>query len=83
MHEHADINRTLDEMLVNLALIVLRVSKPDVTRTPEARHALVLSVNKFLQCAARSTDPRVHWLKNELEESLRPPLRLVMGGLSI
>jgi len=78
MDDYADINRTLDEVLVNLALIVLRVSKPDVTKTPEARHALVLSVKKFSQCATHSTDPRVQWLKNELEETLRPPLRLVM-----
>jgi hypothetical protein len=79
MDEDADIDRALDEMLVNLALIVLRLSEPDVTRTPEARHALVLSVHQFSRCAERSGDPRVRQLKKQLEEALKPPLRLVVG----
>jgi hypothetical protein len=37
MNRLQTIDVALDEMLVNLAAIVLRLSKPDVTRTPEAR----------------------------------------------
>jgi len=77
MAELATIDVALDEMLVNLAAIVLRLSKPDVTRTPEARHALAQSVHQYAVCAARSTDPRVHELKSQLEETLKPPLRIV------
>ena len=37
MGKLATIDVALDEMLVNLAAIVLRLSKPEMTRTPEAR----------------------------------------------
>ena len=77
MRNLATIDSALDEMLVNLAAIVLRLSKPDVTRTPEARHALAQSVHQYAVCAARSTDPRVHDLKSQLEETLKPSLRIV------
>jgi hypothetical protein len=77
MNELARIDRALDEMLVRLGEMVLRLSDPDVTRTPEERHALVLSVNQFAACAARSDDPRVHQLRIELEATLKPRLRLV------
>jgi hypothetical protein len=77
MNELARIDRALDEMLVRLGEMVLRLSHPDVTRTPEERHALVLSVNQYAACAARSDDPRVHQLRIELEDALRPRLRLV------
>jgi hypothetical protein len=73
----ATIDVALDEMLVNLAAIVLRLSKPDVTRTPEARRALAQSVHQYSVCAARSTDPRVHELKSQLEETLKPTLRII------
>ena len=56
MSELGTIDSTLDEILVNLAGLVLRLSKPDLTRTPEARHALVQSVHQYSVCAARSTD---------------------------
>jgi hypothetical protein len=79
MNELAKIDRALDEMLVRLGAIVLRLSHPDVTRTPEERHALVLSVNQFAACAARSDDPRVHQLKIDLEATLKPQLRLVVA----
>ena len=77
MGKLATIDMALDEMLVNLAAIVLRLSKPEMTRTPEARRALMQSVHQYAVCAARSTDPRVHELKSELEKTLRPSLRIV------
>ena len=77
MNEFVRINRALDEMLVQLGGMVLRLSSPEVTRTAEERHALALSVNQYAVCAAHSDDPRVLKLKAELEETLRPRLRLV------
>ncbi|WP_275194959.1 hypothetical protein [Bradyrhizobium sp. CSA207] len=77
MRELGTIDVALDEMLVNLAAIVLRLSKPEVTRTAEARHALAQSVHQYAVCARRSTDPRVHELKTQLEETLKPALRIV------
>jgi hypothetical protein len=77
MGKLATIDVALDEMLVNLAAIVLRLSKPELTRTPEARNALAQSVHQYAVCAARSTDPRVHELKSQLEETLKPSLRVV------
>jgi len=77
MGKLATIDVALDEMLVNLAAIVLRLSKPEVTRTPEARRALAQSVHQYAVCAARSNDPRVHELKLQLDETLKPKLRVV------
>jgi hypothetical protein len=77
MRNLATIDVALDEMLVNLAAIVLRLSKPEMTRTPEARRALTQSVHQYAVCAARSTDPRVHELKLELEKTVKPSLRIV------
>jgi hypothetical protein len=48
-----------------------------MTRTPEARRALAQSVRQYAVCAARSTDPRVHELKSQLEGTLKPNLRIV------
>lgn len=73
----ATIDRALDEMLVNLAAIVLRLSRPELTRTPEARRALAQSVHQFTMCAAHSTDPRVQDLKLQLQETLKPSVRIV------
>lgn len=84
MRNLATIDVALDEMLVNLAAIVLRLSKPDLTRTPEARRALAQSVHQYAVCAARSTDPRVHELKSQLEATLKPSLRIVaIGGAKV
>ena len=83
MNEFVRINRALDEMLVQLGGMVLRLSSPEVTRTAEERHALALSVNQYAVCAARSDDPRVLKLKAELEETLRPRLRLVASRLIV
>jgi hypothetical protein len=77
MNEIARIDRALDELLVQLGGMVLRLSAPEVTRTPEERCALAKSVNQYAVCAARSEDPRVQKLKCELEATLRPRLRLV------
>ncbi|MDA9422978.1 MULTISPECIES: hypothetical protein [Bradyrhizobium] len=77
MRNPGTIDVALDEMLVNLAAIVLRLSKPELTRTPEARRALAQSVHQYAACAARSSDPRVHELKTQLEETLRSNLRIV------
>ncbi|MBB4366578.1 hypothetical protein GGD65_007651 [Bradyrhizobium sp. CIR18] len=71
------IDVALDEMLVNLAAIVRRLARPEVTRTPEARRALAQSVHQYAVCAKRSSDPRVHELKSQLEETLKPSLRIV------
>lgn len=86
MRNLATIDVALDEMLVNLAAIVLRLSKPELTRTPEARRALAQSVHQYAVCAARSRDPRVHQLKTQLEqtlqleETLKPHLRIVASN---
>jgi len=77
MDQFAGMDRALDEMLVQLGGMVLRLSSPEVTRTPEERHALARSVHQYSVCAARSDDPRVHQLKVELEETIRPHLHLV------
>jgi hypothetical protein len=74
-----ELDRNIDEVLVNLGTMVLRLSSPQVTRTREERQALVRSVNQFSKCAHRSTDPRVQELAQQLEGSLRPPLRLVVN----
>jgi hypothetical protein len=77
MNKLGTIDVALDEMLVNLAALVLRLSKPEMTRTPEARRALAQSVHQYAVCASRSADPRVHRLKTQLEETLKPGLRIV------
>lgn len=77
MGEVTRMRQALDEMLVHLGAMVLRLSSPEVTRTPEERHALACSVNQYAVCAAHSGDPRVQRLKAELEEKIKPRLRLV------
>jgi hypothetical protein len=77
MDQFARMDRALDEVLVQLGGVVLRLSSPEVTRTAEERHALKRSVNQYAICAAHSDDPRVHQLKSELEETIKPQLRLV------
>jgi hypothetical protein len=77
MDQIARVNRALDDMLVQLGEMVLRLSSPQLTRTPDERRALARSVNQYAVCAASSADPRVHRLKTELEATIRPHLRLV------
>nr|WP_172980422.1 hypothetical protein [Tardiphaga sp. P9-11] len=77
MEQIAKIDKALDELLVGLGQMVLRLSSPQVTHTFEEREALARSVNQFSTCAARSNDPRVLKLAEELQETLKPRLRLV------
>jgi hypothetical protein len=77
MKEVAGIDQAIDELLVQLGGIVLRLSSPEVTKRPDERRALARSVNQFSVCAARSGDPRVQELKVDLEAALKPGLRLV------
>jgi hypothetical protein len=48
-----------------------------VTRTADEHRALAQSVRQYARCADKSADPRVHELRNELEEKVKPGLRLV------
>jgi hypothetical protein len=59
----------LDEMLVKLGEMVLRLPSPEVTKSGEERHALARSVRQYAVCAATSDDPRVLRLKAELEDA--------------
>jgi hypothetical protein len=77
MNELATIDQAIDEILVQLGGIVLRLSSPQVTKSGEERHALARSVHQFSICATHSSDPRVQRLKAELDETLKPRLRLV------
>ena len=77
MKELAGIDRAIDELLVQLGGIVLRLSSPQVTKSRDERRALARSVNQYSVCAARSADPRVQALKVDLEETIKPRLALV------
>jgi hypothetical protein len=77
MRELAGIDRAIDELLVQLGGIVLRLSSPQVTKSRDERRALARSVNQYSVCAARSADPRVQALKVDLEATIKPRLRLV------
>ena len=77
MEKLAGIDRAIDELLVQLGGIVLRLSSPQVTKSLDERRALARSVNQYSVCAARSADPRVHALKVDLEATIKPRLRLV------
>ncbi len=57
MGEVTRMQQTLDEMLVQLGAMVLRLSDPEVTRTPEERHASC-SVNQYALCGTFA-DPHV------------------------
>jgi hypothetical protein len=77
MEQIARIDTALDELLVNLGGMVLRLAHPQVTRTHDEHMALARSVNQFAACAARSRDPRVQKLNEDLKATLKPRLRLV------
>ncbi|WP_291688510.1 hypothetical protein [Bradyrhizobium sp.] len=77
MEDLAKIDRVLDELLVSVGGLVLRLASPQVSRTIEERQALARSVKQFSACARRSTDPRVQQINDDLVETLRPRLRLV------
>jgi hypothetical protein len=77
MTEFAEIDRAIDGVLVQLGQMVLRLSNTHVATNAAERQALARSVNQFSVCAANSGDTRVQALKAELEETLKPRLRLV------
>jgi hypothetical protein len=77
MNGVAKLDRALDEALVSLGAIVLRLADPKVTRTTAERRALARSVRQYGLCADRSADPRVHRLRAELDETVKPKLKLV------
>lgn len=77
MDEIAKIDQALDELLVNLGGMVLRLSDPTVTRTEDEREALARSVAQYSICADHSNDLRVQRLGAELEDVLKPKLKLV------
>ena len=71
------IDGIIDELLVQLGEMVKRLSHPQVTRSRDEREALMRSVRQFAVCAANSRDPRVLRLAEDLEQTLKPRLRLV------
>lgn len=79
MDEMAKIDHILDELLVSVDEMVLRLSHPTVTKTSDEREALARSVARYSVCASRSAEPRVHKLKAELEDDLKRRLRLVVS----
>lgn len=78
MMEHIrGIESALDELLVGLGQMVLRLADPAITRSPDERAALARSVHRYVSCSARSADPRVAALAKQLQHALAPRLRLV------
>jgi hypothetical protein len=77
MDDVTKIDKALDEVLVHLGGMVLKLSSPQVTKTRDEHQALARSVHQYSVCAVKSSDPRVQKLKTELEQTLRPRLRLV------
>ena len=77
MNDVAKIDQALDEALVHLGAIVLRLTNPAITRTSAERRALALSVHEYARFADRSINPRVHQLRYQLEETIKPQLRLI------
>jgi hypothetical protein len=71
------IDGIIDELLVQLGQMVVRLSHPQVTRSGDERVALARSVHQFAVCAASSKDPRVHQLAEQLDDIIKPRLRLV------
>jgi hypothetical protein len=80
----ANIDRALDELLLNLGGMVLRLAR--LTTTDGEQQALSRSVAQFSTCALASKDARVRTLAAQLEATLlpaptavRPQLRLVVS----
>jgi hypothetical protein len=71
------LDRNIDEVLLNLGAMVLRLSSPQLTRSREEHQALAQSVNQFALCALQSRDPRVREMADRLRDTLKPRLRLV------
>jgi hypothetical protein len=70
----AKIDSTLDEALLRLGAVVMRLADPALTRTAAEHRALAGSVRQFALCADRSADPRVRALRTELERRIKPTL---------
>jgi len=89
IEEIGKIDQALDELLVNLGGMVLRLASPEITRTKEERQALARSVHQFSSCAQTSKDARVRALAVRLETVMhtnqapdaasRPHLQLVVS----
>jgi hypothetical protein len=83
--EIAKIDKALDELLVSLGGMVLRLAK--VTKTDAETQALARSVDQFSTCALSSKDGRVLTLAAQLEAARaaalpapsKPRLRLVVS----
>jgi hypothetical protein len=83
--EIAKIDKALDELLVSLGGMVLRLAK--VTKTDAETQALARSVDQFSTCALSSKDGRVLTLAAQLEAAraaalpapAKPRLRLVVS----
>lgn len=81
----AKIDRALDELLLNLGGMVLRLA-PLITTDGEQK-AMARSVAQFSTCALSSSDARVRTLAAQIEAALlpkqivrpRPRLRLVVS----
>jgi len=71
------IDEIIDEWLVQLGRVVMRLSDPQITRSAGEREALARSVHQYAVCAATSKDPRVIRLAQQLDDTLKPRLRLV------
>lgn len=85
MDEIAKIDKALDELLVNLGGMVLRLAK--LSTNDAETQALARSVDQFSTCALSSKDGRVLRLAAELEAArlaacaapAKPRLRLVVS----
>jgi hypothetical protein len=81
----ANIDRAIDDLLLNLGGMVLRLAR--LTTTDDERKALARSVAQFTTCALSSNDARVRTLAVQLEATVlpkpgtpaRPLLRLVVS----
>ena len=79
MQEVARIDRAIDKLLVQLGEMVLRLSSPQVTKRDLTSGARWCVRSISIRSAQRiPDDPRVHELKAELDETIRPRLRLVV-----
>lgn len=71
MQDHiAKIDRALDELLLNLGSMVLRLAR--LTTTEDEQQALTRSVAQFSTCALNSKDTRVRTMAAQMEASLLP-----------
>ena len=60
MKEVAAIDRAIDELLVQLGEMVLRLSSPQVTKRTDERRAAMVSNLMVVLCGERDTQPVVN-----------------------